>query len=191
MFLSPRRAILALTALLALCTAGCLTGSGDSAASVDPAVPVASEPTANTAEDDAEYAPEFTLNDLSGAPVSLADSAGRVRLIDFWATWCPPCRDEIPMLNELEQSYGSLGLTILAISDESTDVLQEFAASNKMAYTSLVGTERVAMKYGVLGLPTAYLLDQEGRVVESFFGPKPRKVLEGKIRELLDLAPAT
>ena len=135
------------------------------------------------------FAPEFTLMDLEGNEVSLASTAGRVRLIDFWATWCPPCRDEIPMLNELAEAYGDDGLTILAISDESSEVLGKFAEKYEVRYTNLVGTERVSEQYVVLGLPTAFLIDGDGKIVESFLGPKPRKVLEARIRELLDLPP--
>ncbi len=110
-------------------------------------------------------------------------------MIDFWATWCPPCRDEIPMLNELADTYGDDGLTILAISDESSEVLGKFAEEYQVRYTNLVDTEGVYERYVVLGLPTAFLIDGEGRIVKSFLGPKPRKVLEAKIREMLELPP--
>jgi peroxiredoxin len=141
---------------------------------------------------DTKLAPDFTLNDLEGEPVSLADSTGKVRLIDFWATWCPPCRDEIPMLNDLDRLYRESGLEIVAISDESAEIVRDFVEEHGVTYTNLVGTEDVAADYGVLGLPMAFLLDREGRVVGSpIFGPKARKNLEPKIRELLDLPPET
>ena len=151
------------------------------------------EATADQADEasEAQYAPEFTLPDIDGNEVSLALTAGKVRLIDFWATWCPPCRDEVPMLNELSETYRDQGFEILAISDENQKVISKFAEEYDVKYTNLVGTERVAEKYIVLGLPAAYLIDGEGRIVESFLGPKPRKVLEAKIRELLELPPQT
>jgi peroxiredoxin len=136
-------------------------------------------------------APEFELPDLSGEAVSLAASAGRVRLIDFWATWCPPCRDEIPMLNELHHTYKDEGLTILAISDEKADVVREFADEVGMDYTNLIDPGDVTANYRVLGLPTAFLIDRDGRIVDSYMGPKSRKHLEGKIRELLNLPVTT
>jgi len=143
------------------------------------------------AGDDGALAPEFELADLTGTVVRLSDSAGRVRLIDFWATWCPPCREEIPMLNEFHEAYRDQGLTILAISDESTDIVAPFAEEHGVSYTNLVGGDAIFVEYGALGLPTAYLVDRDGRIVETYFGPKPRRVLEQKIRELLELPPLT
>jgi thiol-disulfide isomerase/thioredoxin len=134
---------------------------------------------------------DFTLNDLQGVPVQLSDSAGQIRLIDFWATWCAPCREEVPMLNELQASYGSRGFQILAISDEEADVIRDFVEDHEVEYLNLVGTEEVVESFGVLGLPAAYLVDGEGKVVESFLGPKPRRVLVEKIESLLAAQPAT
>ena len=136
-------------------------------------------------------APEFELRNLDGAVVRLSDSAGQVRLIDFWATWCAPCREEVPMLNELHEGYRDQGLTILAISDEGADIVAPFAEEHGVAYTNLVGGDETFVEYGALGLPTAYLVDGDGRIVETYFGPKPKRVLEKKIRELLDLPPLT
>ena len=130
-------------------------------------------------------APAFTLPRVGGGEVSLADSDGRVRLVDFWTTWCPPCREEIPMLNELQLAYGERGFDILAISPEEADILEEFFAENPVEYTSLIGTEELVHEYGALGYPTAFLIDREGYVVDFFFGPKPRRVLEEKIEALL------
>jgi len=137
-----------------------------------------------------KVAPDFTLEDMEGQQISLSDSNGKVRLVDFWATWCAPCREEIPMLNELQETFGD-GLQILAISDEDSGVIREFVEEYDVHYTNLVGTVDVTEAYGVLGLPTAYLLDGEGRIVESFMGPKPRKVLTKKIRSLLEEGPET
>ncbi|HKQ60560.1 MAG TPA: TlpA disulfide reductase family protein [Candidatus Polarisedimenticolaceae bacterium] len=137
-----------------------------------------------------QVAPDFTLQNLEGAQVRLSDSAGRVRLIDFWATWCAPCREEIPMLRELYQAYGDQGLTILAISDEDREVLRAFVQAQGIPYPNLIGNDELGEQYGVLGLPMAFLVDREGKIVESFLGPKPRKPLETRIRELLGLPPA-
>jgi thiol-disulfide isomerase/thioredoxin len=136
-------------------------------------------------------APEFALKSVGGDEVRLSDSAGQVRLVDFWATWCAPCREEIPMLNELQASYGDRGFQILAISEEEQAVIEEFMDQYGVAYLNLIGTEEVSEAYGVLGLPAAYLLDGDGRVVESFLGPKPRRVLVEKIEALLGATPST
>jgi len=136
-------------------------------------------------------APDFELADLAGETVRLSDSSGTLRLIDFWATWCAPCREEIPMLKELHEEYREAGLTILAISDEDADIVRPFAEKHGIPYTNLVQGDEVFTKYGALGLPTAYLVDADGRIVEEYFGPKPHAVLDGRIRELLELPPRT
>ena len=135
-------------------------------------------------------APTFQLQDVGCRTVSLAESNGQVRLIDFWATWCPPCREEIPMLNELNRDYKDKGLTILAISDERSGIVRDFAADAGMDYTNLIDPGDVGQAYRVVGLPTAFLIDREGRIVDTYVGPKSRPRLEQQIRELLDLPPA-
>jgi peroxiredoxin len=136
-------------------------------------------------------APDFALEALDGSTVRLSDLAGQVRLIDFWATWCVPCREEIPMFMELLENYGPQGFTILAISDENSSIVRDFVESNAIPYPNLIDSGEVSEKYGVLALPSAFLVDREGKIVESFMGPKPRKVLEAKIRELLEAPPST
>ena len=143
----------------------------------------------DTADSSSEkkLAPDFELEDLEGKTVSLSDFEGQVLLIDFWATWCAPCREEIPMLNELHSDYADQGLRILAISDERAELIRDFVSENGVTYTNLVGTEDIFEEYGALGLPTAYLVDRDGRIVDFFFGPKPKRQLEEKIRKLLEL----
>jgi peroxiredoxin len=136
-------------------------------------------------------APDFSLEAVGGSQVNLSDLEGQVRLIDFWATWCAPCREEIPMFKELYAAYGSRGFTILAISDESLDAVSDFVESHDIPYPNLVDPGEVSEEYGVLALPSAYLVDRDGKVIETFVGPKPREVLEGKIVELLERQPAT
>lgn len=130
-------------------------------------------------------APGFRLETPDGQAVDLADRGDQVWLIDFWATWCAPCREEIPMLGELQSAYGPRGFRVLAVSEEDAAVLRDYAAATPLPYTSLVGTAEVFEAYGVLALPMAYLIDRQGRIAESFVGPKPRKVLQGKIESLL------
>ncbi|HVQ35464.1 MAG TPA: TlpA disulfide reductase family protein [Candidatus Bathyarchaeia archaeon] len=147
--------------------------------------PPASAPAPAT---EAKAAPGFELKDLTGKTVKLSDSDGTVRLVDFWATWCAPCREEIPMFKDLHARYGGKGLTLIGIAmdDEGAAVVDPFVKENGMPYVNLLGNEDVAAAWGPLrGLPTKFLVDKQGRIVDTFFGPVPRSVLEKKIASLL------
>jgi peroxiredoxin len=135
-----------------------------------------------------KIAPDFRLPDVDGNPVSLSDYDGRVRLVDFWATWCAPCREEVPMFKEFHEQYGPRGFTLLAISmDDDESLVQEFVAEYDIPYPNLLGDEEVERTFGpIVGYPMAFLLDRDGKIVERFVGAKPREVLEGKILELLE-----
>jgi len=171
---------------LLVCVTGCGGETSGRAYVADVGTAGASNETGS--DGDATMAPEFDLLGLDGEPVKLSDSSGKIRLIDFWATWCAPCREEIPMLNELQASYGERGFQIVAIAEEEQEVIRDFVEEYGVEYLNLVGTEDISEAYGVLGLPAAYLLDGEGRVMETFLGPKPRRVLVKKIEALLDQA---
>jgi thiol-disulfide isomerase/thioredoxin len=134
-----------------------------------------------------EPAPDFELPDLDGNPVSLSDYDGQVRLIDFWATWCAPCREEVPMFKEFQQEYGPEGFTLLAISMDDDDALvEEFVAEHAIPYPNLMGNAEVEQTFGpIVGYPMAFLLDRDGTVVKTFVGAKPRKILEEEILKLL------
>jgi thiol-disulfide isomerase/thioredoxin len=195
MMVAKRRPSAWLTALAAggllLLATGC--GSGVSGEHVV-AEAVVAEPDQGVAPDAGPLmAFDFKLDTLNGDVFRLSDATGQVRLIDFWATWCAPCREEIPMLNELQASYGDRGFQVLAISDpdEEVGVIRKFVEQHGVEYLNLVGTEEVNEAYHVLGLPAAYLVDGEGRVIASFIGPKPRRVLVKKIEALLGGPPTT
>ena len=153
--------------------------------------------TAPTKEAAAPAAPvtiaDFALPDIHGGTVRLSDSAGKVRLVDFWATWCAPCREEIPMFKELHATYGPRGFTLLAVSDEDADTVRAFVEKQGIPWQNLLDRDgKIAEQFGgVLGLPMAFLLDGEGKVVAQY-GPGlvPRDVLEPKIKSLLDGAGA-
>ena len=139
-------------------------------------------------DDGSMVAPDFVLQDIKGDPVRLSDYEGSVRLVVFWTTWCAPCKEEIPMFNALQETYGPDGFKILAIAmdDGGLKVVKPFAEKYNVSYLNLIGTEEVAREFGgVVGYPTAFLIDRDGTIVESFVGPKPRKILEKKIVALL------
>ncbi len=173
-----RLSLLAGLALAVLAIAGC---SGGTTVSLDGTAAKSGEP---------EFAPDFTLPDLAGNTFRLSDTAGRVRLVDFWATWCAPCIEEIPMFKELHEEYSGQGFTLIAVAMdlEGAEQVRPVVDKFEIPYLNLLGNDEVAESFGgVLGLPTAFLIDGEGRIVDQFLGPVPKKVLEGKIRELLDV----
>ncbi len=94
------------------------------------------------------------------------------------------------MLNELQAEYRDQGLLILAITDEEAGVVRDFVKEYGVEYLNLIGTMEIAEAYGVLGLPAAYLVDAEGRIVKTFLGPKPRRVLVEQIEALLEDSPS-
>jgi thiol-disulfide isomerase/thioredoxin len=135
-----------------------------------------------------QVAPDFELLDLEGNPVSLSDFDGQVRLVDFWATWCAPCREEVPMFKEFQEQFGPDGFTLLAISmDDDGELVQEFVAEHDIPYPNLLGNAEIEETFGpIVGYPMAFLLDRDGTIIETFVGAKPRNVLEEKIRQLLE-----
>ena len=131
-------------------------------------------------------APGFTLTDLNGHPVSLTDFRGKVVVLDFWATLCPPCKREIPDFIELQSQYGSKGLQVIGIGLDEPEKVKAFALSNGMNYSVLLGTDDIAMKYGgISGIPTTFIIDRSGKIVNRFEGFRSKDVFENEIRRLL------
>jgi peroxiredoxin len=132
-------------------------------------------------------APDFTLQDLSGKKVSLSGLKGSVVLLEFWATWCPPCRSSIPGLERLHKAYGGKGLTILAISvdDGGWDNVSNFIAEHKITYSVLKGTDEVSTKYLVRMIPAMYLVDKQGIVRKQYMGAGDDEEIEKEIKALL------
>jgi peroxiredoxin len=135
---------------------------------------------------DSAAAPDFTLQDNSGKKVRLAELKGKVVLLEFWATWCPPCRAEIPVIERLHKLYGDKGLTVLAISmDEGGwDEVKAFAKERKISYTVLKGTEDVSSEYMVRLIPATFLIDKEGKIKKQYMGGS-NEALEQDIKALL------
>ena len=108
----------------------------------------------------------FTLTDLTGKAWTLSQLKGKVVLVNFWATWCPPCRKEAPDLQDLYHKFNRQGLVILGISDEEPSKLQAFAASQKVDYPILPDPGRkVHQLFQVVGIPKSFVYDRNGKLV--------------------------
>jgi len=135
-------------------------------------------------------APEFNLTGLDGKPVTLADSKGKVILLNFWATWCGPCRAEIPDLVELQNKYkGRLQILGLVVDDDDQDAIKEFAEKFGINYPVALATNDIRLQYGgIAALPTSFVLDGEGRIVQKHEGLRDPVLYETEIRSLLGLS---
>ena len=132
---------------------------------------------------------EYTLKDAEGKDVSLASFKGKVILLDFWATWCEPCKVEIPGFVKFQDKYGKDGLQIIGISvDDTVDKLKPFMDEYKMNYPVLqgLGREEVAAAFGaVVALPTTVMISRDGKICSSHMGLTEDKVFEREIKALL------
>ncbi len=136
-------------------------------------------------------APEFALKDADGKTVRLSDYKGKVVLLNFWATWCGPCKIEIPWFGELEQKYRDRGFAVLGVSmdEEGWDVVKPFTAELHVNYRVLLGNDETAQLYGgVDSLPTTFVIDQEGRIVSVHLGLVSKSNYEDEIEQLLAAA---
>jgi cytochrome c biogenesis protein CcmG/thiol:disulfide interchange protein DsbE len=131
-------------------------------------------------------APGFTLVDMNGRSVSLADFKGKVVILDFWATWCPPCKREIPDFIKLQSEYGSKGVQIVGIALDQPNKVQAFVKDNGMNYPVLLGTDEVAAHYGgVEAIPTTFIIDKHGKIVTKYEGFRSKETFENQIKKLL------
>jgi peroxiredoxin len=139
-------------------------------------------------EAERERAPSFELADSTGSLVRISDYRGKVVLINFWATWCLPCKEEIPWFTEFERKYREQGFSVLGISLDKAGwaVINPYAQKMGLDYRVVLGDARTAYKYGeVESLPATFLVDRQGRVASTHLGLVNRKKVEAEIRELL------
>jgi peroxiredoxin len=141
---------------------------------------------------DRKEAPEFALKDADGKIVKLSDYRGKVVLLDFWATWCGPCKIEIPWFMEMQRTKKDKGFEVLgvAMDDEGWEAVKPFAAKIGMNYRLVIGNDQTAQMYGgVDALPTTFLIDRGGKIAAVHVGLTSRKDIEDGVEQLLQ-APA-
>ena len=122
---------------------------------------------------DRKPAANFQMIDVFGKQVRLNALRGKVVLLDFWATWCPPCRAEIPHFNKLYRKYRSQGFEIIGVSLDKggPEVVRPFAKENKMRYPLVMGDTKITQDYGgIRGIPTTFLIDKKGRIAYKYVG---------------------
>jgi thiol-disulfide isomerase/thioredoxin len=134
-----------------------------------------------------KLAPDFSLKDLEGKQVKLSDFRGKAVLLNFWATWCGPCKVEMPWFVELQKQYGPQGLEIVgvALDDSGKEEIQKFARDMGVNYTILQGQDDVGDAYGAVGLPTTYYIDRTGKIIDSASGLVSRGEIEENIKKSL------
>lgn len=133
-------------------------------------------------------APNFTLQTLDGKNLSLADLKGKAVVVNFWATWCGPCKIETPWLVELQNEYGAQGLQVVgvAMDDSGKDEIEKFAKDMGVNYPVLIGKEAVGDAYGgVPALPESFFVSRDGKIVDRIIGLKGRAEIEDAVKKAL------
>ncbi len=130
---------------------------------------------------------DFSLQDLNGKTVKLSDFKGKPVLIDFWATWCQPCRDSIPIIVKLHRTFSSKGLVVLGISlDEGGwNSVKSFAASQGITYPVLIGSHDAVEKFQIRTIPTLVVINKNGEIVKRYLGVGDESGLEKDIKAIL------
>lgn len=165
-----------------------LTGCGSKP---QPGAPSQGPAFTSQAVKEGDPAPDFALRDADGKTVKLSDYKGKVVLLNFWATWCGPCKFEIPWFIEFERAYRDQGFAVLGVSfdEDGWDVVKPYIASSRINYRIVVGDAKIDKTYGgsegVSSLPTSYMIGRDGKVFSVHVGLVPRKAYEDDIRKLI------
>ena len=133
-------------------------------------------------------APDFALASLDGKTLKLSDFHGKAVLLNFWATWCEPCKIEMPWFIDLQKKYGAQGFQVVgvAMDDASPSDIADFAKKMGVNYPIVIGKETVGDQYGGLPyLPSTFYIDRDGKVIERVFGLRSRSEIESNIQKAM------
>lgn len=143
-----------------------------------------------SAEKEWGNAPDFTVPDLEGNSLTLSDFKGKVIILDFWTTWCPPCRRGIPDFVQLYEKYKHEGLVIIGVSLDGGDSrsVKQFSKNYKINYPIVLGNFNVTQDYGgIRAIPTTFVIDGKGNIKEKYVGYQPRATFEEVVKRLLEI----
>jgi cytochrome c biogenesis protein CcmG/thiol:disulfide interchange protein DsbE len=175
--------IMLMAVLMLNCTADKANGSDKK-----PAEQKTSKTAAESQNDRYVSAPDFALEDLDGNVVRLSDYKGKVVFLNFWATWCAPCRAEIPHFIDLVEQYGEDGFEIIGVAVDPRDFskVQAYVDYQGVNYPILYDTKRVSGIYGgIQSIPTTFVINRDGKVVDQLVGSRPKNVFESIIKQWL------
>ena len=129
---------------------------------------------------------DFTLQDTEGKTVKLSDFKGKVIILDFFASWCPPCRKGIPEFVELQKAYGEGGFTMVGVSLTDARDTKDFAEKSGINYPVLVDDEKASAVYGpIRSIPTTFVIDRDFKIVKMYIGYQAKEVFEQDIKDLM------
>ncbi len=124
-------------------------------------------------------APDFTMQGIDGKNITLSEHKGKVVILNFWATWCPPCKMEIPDFIDLHDKYADSGLVIIGAAVDEPEKVKNFYKDYKMNYKVGIAHQQMAMNYGgIRGIPTTFLIDKKGNIAKTYVGFRPKEVFE-------------
>lgn len=153
---------------------------------------VANTPPPPNVTKDFGAAPDVQFTKLDGGTLRLKDLRGKVVMLNFWATWCVPCRSEIPALSAMQKDLESRGLSVIGVSyDDTADLVQRFQKDIPQSYQIVLGGREVGSQLPASPLPTTYIIDRQGRIRDKMIGERTREAFEASIKPLLDEAQTT